>query len=72
LDIRTGSDILIAAEGALSSLRKNIGTKRQRPDIHLVEERCMFPKELVPMKLLLETIDSLFNDNNSSNMLPGS
>jgi hypothetical protein len=41
----------------------------KRPDILFVEERGMLPKVLLPMELLFETFDSLFDDNNNSNML---
>jgi hypothetical protein len=45
----------------------------KRPDILLGKERGMLPKVFLPMELLLETFDSLFNDNNnSSKMVPGS
>jgi hypothetical protein len=49
-----------------------LAIRYKRPDILLVEERAMLPKAFLPMELLLETFDGLFNDNNNSNMLPGS
>jgi hypothetical protein len=49
------------------------GAKSQkRLQVALVEERGMLPKVFLPMELLLETFNSLFKDNNNSNMLPGS
>jgi hypothetical protein len=43
----------------------------ERPDILIVEERGMLIKVFLPMELLLESFDSLFNHNNKNNMLPG-